>query len=114
MQSTEHLPIRYEALDLTPSTEKTNLCLSREGKKNQLENVSAEGTWTSNVAFAVGLLCHYPPHTQGCFHTIKISNKGFQQAKHAATHIPLQHWKLRQEGQKFQVSLHDLADHVLK
>lgn len=108
---TEHLPIRYETLGLTPALGKQ---ISASAEKKKLENVSAEGTWTSNVALTVGLLRHYPPHTQGCFHTNQISNKGLQQAKHVGAHIPLQHWKLRQESQKFQVSLQNLADHALK
>lgn len=78
----EYLCIRYEALDLIASIgKKINLCLSRKKKSKKrkiLENVSEEGTWTSNVAS----LCH-----QLCFYTVQISNKQFQHAKHDGADI---------------------------
>lgn len=99
---------------MIPSTGKTNFSSVEKKKKKQLENVSAEGTWTSNVALKLGLDVSLPTSYSGGFHTVQISIKGFQQAKHDGAYIPLQHWKLRQEDQKFQASPHNLADVVLK
>lgn len=54
------------ALDLIPSTGKTNFS-SVEKQQQQLENVSTEGTWTSNVVLKLGLNVSLPTSYPGLF-----------------------------------------------